>query len=167
MPDLESLFPGRFLKGKTLTEPLTIQIVAVEATLLEGETADDKKVKGVVKYKARTGAPGADGKPTIEQSEMVLNKTNALLLAAITGTRDYAKWPKHLATIAYDPTIRFGGETPGGIRVVGSPELKAPVTVEIKFRKKRPQSITLTPTGAAKKAPEPDHDPVTGEAVPS
>ncbi len=158
MPDYEQLFPGRFLKGKTLEGPKTVRIKSVVADELEGERADEKKVKGILAYTAAGG----------EKGEIVLCKTNAILISWIVGTaekpeRDYSKWAGRLITIGFDPLVKFGSETPGGIRVIGSPELTAPRVVEIKFRKKRPQEVQLMPTGKPGK-PKPQTD--AGEVVP-
>lgn len=134
MPDYEALYPGRFLKGRALEAPKVIRIVSVAATDLEGE--DGTKAKAVLKYKAADG----DG-------EIVWCKTNAALTAAALGERDFTKWPGHLVTIYFDPSVRFGAETTGGIRVMGSPELKSAKEVEIKRpRRKKPDVFRLVPT---------------------
>jgi hypothetical protein len=134
MPDLDILFPGRFLKGKTLDKPKVIRIVSVESMVLDGD--DNKKEhKATVKYKSADG----DG-------EWVCNKTNALLIAAMFG-RDFATWAGHLIVLAFDPEVRFGAEKPGGIRVFGSPEIARPISAEIKRpRRKTPERYTLHKT---------------------
>jgi hypothetical protein len=141
MPDLDELYPGRFLKGKTLERPITIRIVSVGGEPLEGD--DGAKVKGVLKYRTK----GPDGKPVV--GEIIWNKTNALLAAAVFGTRDYTAWVGHTLTIRHDPGVMLAGEKVGGIRVVGSPELQRMVTVDIKRpRRKKPERYTLHPTDA-------------------
>lgn len=154
MPTWEQLYPGRFLKGVTLEVPKTIRIKAVAATDLEGDDGD-KKAKCVIRYSA------ADG-----EGEWVVAKTNAALIAACLGENDYTKWPGHTVTIYFDPSVRFGAEQVGGIRVCGSPELKAPKRIEIKRpRRKKLEVFDLIPTdanGKAKsaKAPPPAPAPV-------
>lgn len=136
--DLDELYPGRFLKGRTLERPMTIRIVSVGGEDLEGDKG--VKFKAVVKYKARD----KDGQ--IVDGEIVWNKTNALLAAAVFGTRDFTTWAGRLITIAFDPKVKLGSETPGGIRVSGSPELAEPKRVEIKRPRRKAEVYTLLPT---------------------
>lgn len=140
MPDLDTLFPGRFVKGRALEGPLLIRVAAVVGEPLEGDDGE-KKLKAILRYKS-----WPDGQ-TMVPGEMILNKTNALLAAAIFGTRDYTAWTGRHLVIAFDPTVRLGKETPGGIRVVGSPDLKAPLRVEVKRpRRIQPEVYVLQPT---------------------
>ena len=140
MPDLDTLYPGRFVKGRALPGPLLIRIVDISGEPLEGDDGK-KKLKGILRYKS-----WPDGQ-TMVPGEMILNKTNALLAAAIFGTRDYTAWAGKLLVIAFDPTVKLGNETPGGIRVVGSPDLKAPLRVEVKRpRRSTPEVYMLQPT---------------------
>lgn len=164
MPDLDTLFPGRFVKGRALPGPLLIRIVDVLGEPLEGDDGK-KKLKGILRYKS-----WPDGQ-TMVPGEMILNKTNALLAAAIFGTRDYTAWGGRLLVIAFDPTVKLGAETPGGIRVIGSPDLKAVLRVEVKRpRRSTPEVYMLQPTDNrgqprtarktdAKAAPAPDQAP--------
>lgn len=140
MPDLDELYPGRFLKGRTIEKPTVIRIVGVGGEPLEGDDGD-KRIKGVL----RCRAAGPDGRPV--DMEIVWNRTNALLAAAALGTRDYTAWSGKLLTIWFDASVRLGKETPGGIRVYGSPELRAPLRVEVKRpRRKTPEVYNLIPT---------------------
>lgn len=141
MPHFDELYPGRFLKGTTLERPITIRIVEMVGEQLEGD--DGMKAKGVLKYRTA----GKDGQPV--NGEMVFAKTNAILTAAALGTADYKAWAGHTITIAHDPGVMFGRERVGGIRVIGSPELKGPLSVEVKRpRRKRADTYTLQPTDA-------------------
>jgi hypothetical protein len=174
MPDFETLYPSRFTKGPTLERPLTIRIVSVRGELLEGD--DGEKSKAVMTYNA-AGPRDADGKPTAVRGEIVLAKTNALLIAAILGTRDFAAWAGHTVTIHYDPNVRFGKDKPGGIRVCGSPELTKTIEVKIKRpKRKNTEDYTLVPTGndgrprqagaAPAPAPAPEAPPPTERPEP-
>lgn len=139
MSHYDELYPGRFLKATTLERPMTIRIISLGGEVLEGD--DGEKAKGILRYRA----PGADGKPI--EGDMVFAKTNAILTAAALGTADYKAWAGRLITIANDPSVMFGREKVGGIRVCGSPELKAPMTVEVKRpRRKKVERYTLQPT---------------------
>lgn len=150
MADWELLYPGRFLNKVSLEVPKVIRIVEVTQTMLttlkKGKEVEELKV--VVKYKA------ADG-----EGEIPWNKTNAALTAYALDERDADKWVGHRVTVMHDPSIMFGIEKLGGIRVCGSPEMKATKRVEIKRpRRKNPEVYTLTPTdkkGAVKQPEEP------------
>jgi hypothetical protein len=135
MPDFETLYPARFLKGRSLERPTTIRIVAMITEELEGEKG--KKQKAILKYQTADAS-----------GEAVWCKTNsALTSAALNDARDYDTWAGRFITIAFDPNVKMGSETPGGIRVIGSPELKKPRKVEIKRpRRAQPDVYTLAPT---------------------
>lgn len=150
MPDFETLYPNRFLKSATLDAPRTVRILDIHGEELEGEKG--VKLKGVLKFRDASG-----------EGEMVWPKTNSMLAAALFGAidngdpgqpvRDYSKWIGRLITIYRDPEVRFGAEKVGGVRVYGSPELKAPVTVSVQTtRKRKPVSVTLHPTAMPGKA---------------
>jgi hypothetical protein len=82
-----------------------------------------------------------------------------------------AAWGAHpMATperITFSPEKdKFGRETVDAIRIVGSPDLTEPVTVEIKLPRKKPKKRTLTPTETKKQSATapvapPDDDPGT------
>ena len=163
MPDYETLYPGRFLKKEVLAAPKVIRIMEVIRAELENEKGKIEQ-KTTIKYKAADG----DG-------EIVWCKTNAALLAVAIDERDYEKWKGHLVTIFHDPSVAFGGKKLGGIRVYGSPEMKAPKRVEIKRpRRSKPEVYNLVPTdnrGVARQAsapaePAPAPAPVDMDAPP-
>lgn len=52
-----------------------------------------------------------------EDKGMVLNRTNAELVAMFTGERNSDNWGGHKIVAYDDPTISFGGKIVGGIRV--------------------------------------------------
>lgn len=144
MPHFETLYPGRFLKGVTLAQPKTIRIKELVGEMLESGDDDESqkpnKPKAILRYVAKDG-PG----------EMVLCKTNALLISAMYGA-DYAGWTDKLVTLHFDESVRFGKTKPGGIRVLGSPDLTRSMNVEIKRpRRKKPEVYTLQPTAPARR----------------
>lgn len=143
----DALYPGRFLKGVSLKGQKTIRIVEIFIDKLE--TDDNKKEpKAILRYKDKEG----DG-------EIVWCKTNSQLAAQIFGTPVIEQWAGKLITIAFDPDVRFGAEKKGGIRVVGSPDMTGPMTVEIKRpRRKKLEVHHLQPTGP-KKVPLPISHP--------
>ena len=149
MPDFESLFPGRFLKKTDIPKPTTVRIVSVTSSegLLVTEDDDEgekrkEKPKGIMCISYSAGSLG-----TFQGSEVILCKTNAALIAAALGERDFTKWAGHLITLYNCPSVRFGAARTGGIRVYGSPEMKKAITVEIKMpRRKKPEVYELVPT---------------------
>src|SRR6185503_15613718 len=84
---------------------------------------------------------------------LVLNRSNAELLVALFG-RDTEGWIGHWVTLGVQQ-VRMGKDMVPGIRVVGSPELKAPKTVTVKLPRKKPQDVVLRQTGKKTSAPEP------------
>jgi hypothetical protein len=157
MPDLDTLFPGRFLKAAELPHPMTFTISAVGPELVDPKGKDKTVKKGstmpVVKF-AETS-----GRPDKEDHDWRINKTNALLVAEITGSRDYKTWPGHKVTLE-SQMVRFGKEKVPGVRVIGSPELARAITKEYPIGRER-VTITLKPTGTSATAtPTPDPDAV-------
>lgn len=75
----------------------------------------------------------------------VYNKTAGHCLAAMFGKNDDA-WIGKRVTLYADPDVRFGSEQVGGIRVAGSPDIQEEIKIRIKFPKKKPFEVTLTPT---------------------
>ncbi len=132
----DELYPGRFLKGTQLTAPRVIRILSLHVEELEGEDGRSMP-KAVLRYR------DADG-----ESEIVWNKTNAHLAAAVLGTPDFTQWSGRLLTIWHDPDVRFGRERVGGIRVFGSPEMsEAEQRGELRRpRRKRPDVFVLRRT---------------------
>jgi hypothetical protein len=92
----------------------------------------------------------------------VMNKTSAQALSALFSTPETDKWTGKRVTLAAE-MVAFGKERVLGIRVKGSPDISSPVTFELKLPRKRPQKVTLVPTGKAKPAespaPEPEPEP--------
>jgi hypothetical protein len=160
MAHFEDLFPGRFVKSVTLEHPITIRILSIagDPTLSE----EDGKPKVVLRYRTKSAAG------EVTEMDAVWNKTNSILTAAALDTNDYTQWPGHTITIARDPTVKIGKEVVGGLRVVGSPELKAKKIVEIKRRKGR-ERYTLNPTdaqGRVRTAPPPAAAPGPARSQP-
>jgi len=145
----EELYPGRFLKGVTLLAPKTIRIIEVVGNVeLEGDDGAVKS-KAVLRYK--------DGdKYKDKPGEIVWVRTNAQLAAVALNEPDYTKWGGRLLTIHHDKTVTFGKEKKGGIRVLGSPDMKSTVEVSIKMpRRKHPIIYVLQPTGKTAAASKP------------
>ena len=141
--NLSELFPARFigsedLQGKTPT--LTMDKLVVEKVGHAGA----EESKAVLYFREKRKATG-------EPIQLVLPKTNALAIAAMFGN-EADEWTGHKITLTSE-MVKFGRDTVPAIRIMGSPELTAPVkskaTTNIKAR-------TLVPTGRTA-APAPDN----------
>lgn len=68
-------------------------------------------------------------------------------IAAMFGDR-VSGWTGRCVTLHCDPRVKVGGKTVGGIRVLGSPEIREPMTVEVSLGSRKPPArVTLVPTG--------------------
>lgn len=108
------------------------------------------------------GAKKVDKKALIafvgKQLKFSANVVNCLLIEKMWG-EDYEAWTGHLLTIMADK-VEVKGKFFGDpcIRVKGSPELDAPMTVQIRLPRRKPFTRTLVPTSKLAAV-----DPVTGE----
>jgi hypothetical protein len=127
--------------GKTPT--LTIQKVVLEKveSMKRDDDAGGKLKDRVVVYFAE----GKSGRGWL------LNRTNAECLRELCGSRDTADWIGKRVTL-HAINVRVGPKMEPGIRVKGSPDLKAPLTFDLRLPRKRPQPMTLVPTGTEKEA---------------
>jgi hypothetical protein len=138
----DEMFPGRFLKAGLLRGmEVTLKISAVDLEKLPDDKGAEKS-RGIISFAGR-------------EMQMVMNKTNASCIAAMFGKK-VQDWVGHSITIAPE-TDKFGSETVDCIRVVGSPELKAPLGIAIKMPRRKPKQRTLrvTSTGAKPAASQP------------
>ncbi len=51
-----------------------------------------------------------------QDKPMVLNSTNAQIIAAVTGNPDTDFWTGHKIVLYHDPNVSYGGKLIGGIR---------------------------------------------------
>jgi len=100
---------------------------------------------------------GQDAKmrPVIKVKESDLDwvtcKTTLFCVEAMFG-RSPREWLGKQITLYWDPTVKFGRETVGGVRVAGAPGIRN-MTVKIKLPKKRDQEIRLVDTAPQNQAP--------------
>lgn len=135
--DFDKLFPGRFMKaGQFKGKDVTLTMTKVSVEELEGQTG--KKQKAIISFKETP-------------LELVLNKTNGLCLKAMWG-RETDAWVGKRVTL-YPAPIQFE-DNDLAIRVRGSPDLKAPVTFELKLARKKPRTTTMAVTKPGGAAPE-------------
>lgn len=142
------------LAGRTITA----KIESVKGGQFEGEDGGKAKTDRVALI-AFVG----------KEKKMAANTINCTLIEAMWGP-EVEGWAGHLLTIGPDK-VEVAGSFFGQpcIRVKGSPELKAPMTVEIQLkmqggRKRKPFSKKLVPTQTSA-APEPA-PPVDGTNAP-
>jgi hypothetical protein len=133
--DYDALFPGRFLKaglfnGKDVT--LTIAVVRLEELPEQAGT----RTRGILGFQKT-------------KLELVLNRTNGESLKALFG-RDTGDWIGKRVT--FYPAKIDSEFADIAIRVRGSPDIKAPVTFDLKLPRKKSRSVTLavTKVGAVK-----------------
>lgn len=87
----------------------------------------------------------------------VMNRTNGECLAAMFGPETDA-WVGKRVTLRAEE-VQVGPKKDMGIRVVGSPDLKAPVTFDLCLPRKKPKKVTLAVTKAPGAAPAPARQP--------
>lgn len=140
-------FKGQYVSAVELgssTPTLTIARVVIEKIEALGKGDDvDGKVKDRLVVYFREAERG-----------WVMNRTNAECIVAMWG-RDTDGWIGHKVTL-YQAQVRVGPKMEPGIRVKGSPELDRPLTVEVKLPRKKPQPMTLVPTGKKDNRSAPD-----------
>lgn len=95
------MFPSKYLSKDDLPEPEVFTIDTVEMDLIQNE--DGKEEKPILYF-------ADDRKP------LILNKTNAEILASEFGP-DSDDWVGQDIELYVDPSIRFGKQKIGGIRV--------------------------------------------------
>lgn len=100
MPNIDSVFPSNYLKASDLGQKqvvVTIDRMEIEAI------GRNKEMKPVLYF-------------TGKQKGLVLNKTNAAKIAALTGSKDTDDWTGCQIRL-YATEVEFGGEAVEAIRV--------------------------------------------------
>lgn len=129
------LHPSRFLKSAEFKgEDVTLTIADVVLEELERED-NSKEMKGIVSFKES---------PKL----LVLNRTNSDCLKAMFGPETEI-WKGKRVTFFPSPMVNpFTKENISAIRLRGSPDLSAPVSVSIKLRKRKASVMTMKRTGS-------------------
>ena len=129
--DYRALFKGEYISAAEFGDRRpTMTIAKVELCKLEQEDGRQKD-KGIIRFRETDRG-------------WVLNRTNAECIAAMFG-RETNDWVGKRVTLFSTP-VKFGGKTEPGIRVKGSPDIAADVTVSIKLPRKKPQPMVLEVT---------------------
>jgi hypothetical protein len=134
-------FLGEYITAAEIVgkEPtLTINKVTLEKveSLKKDDDAAGKMKDRIIVYFAE----GKSGRGWL------LNRTNAECLRALFDSRETNDWLGKRVTL-HAVNVRVGPKMEPGIRVKGSPELKEPVTFDLRLPRKRPIQTTLVPTG--------------------
>lgn len=116
---------NRTIDSVRKTNYLTRGDVDPEVIVTVSEVADEemstangnKETKAVVYFKEL-------------EKGLVLNWTNAQLIANFLGSRNMDDWPGGQVTLYDDPTISFAGKVTGGIRVKAAPKSAPPTQLE-------------------------------------
>lgn len=135
---------------------------------LTGDALPDEGRTFTITGKNRAELEGKDGKEHklaltfSDGNKWVVNVTNSVCCEHMFGSKFPVDWVGHAVTLIFDPTVKFGKDTVGGIRVKGSPELSKPLTFQFQENsRKKPRQVTLQPTDTT--SPPTTVDPVTGE----
>lgn len=146
--DLGAVLPGSYLRADELSEDGAVYVV---------EKAEEKLVRNPEK-----GGPEHVVKSVLHLScgqSLVLNKTNVKLLSALcqelTGSTKTGALYGRAIVLARDPSVRLGPKVVGGIRLVGSPELRRDLTVTVAHPGRRPVQHVLRVWREAAPAPAP------------
>jgi hypothetical protein len=128
--DVETMFESRFIKATDLGgKEWTLAVAAVRLETLSSKFGPER-VRGIVTL---SGA----------KKEWVLNRTNAECLRGMWG-RETDGWIGKRVTLHAVPL-----EGDLAIRVLGSPDLEAPLDLEVKLPRKRPFTMRLIVTASA------------------
>ena len=111
--NIDNITESKYLAKSDVTPAVTLTIsgITVENLAKDNEPAENK---WIVHF-------SENYKP------MVLNKTNAELIAHVTGSRETDGWTGSKVTLFNDPSISFGGKLTGGIRIQ-LPQAAAPIS---------------------------------------
>lgn len=124
----EELYPGRFLHAADLRGKIrTLEITSVDIERLEGDKGE--QVRGILSF-AKT------------EKQLALNRTNGECIRGMFG-RDVQQWVGKRISIF---PAKFTGNLPDVdecIRIHGSPDIAADMTVRVVLPRKRPTSMTM------------------------
>lgn len=135
MPDYKQLFTGKFLASPDIggREP-TVKITRITSELVKDEEKKTERHRWICFFEGK-------------DKGMLLNRSNAILIAALCKSDKTEDWVGHSITIGVRK-VKMGGDLVDGLRVVGSPELSAPMTVSIRLPRKKPVDWVLEPRPA-------------------
>lgn len=98
------------------------------------------------------------------EKPMVLNTTNANIIAAIVKSEETDEWPGHKIVLYDDPTVSFSGKLVGGIRV-RAPRGQAAAPAQVKPAPAPVRPASQAP-GSRRPEPEPEQQSDDDPSVP-
>jgi hypothetical protein len=146
--DAALLHPGRFLKSQEFKgKDVTYTLASVDLEEFE-DAKKRKKTKGVISFK--------------ETSKLfIINRTNTDCIKGMFG-RETNDWIGKRVTFYPAPFFdNFTKEHTTAIRVRGSPDIAAPMSVVIRLPMKADVTVTMQRTGGPASAPP----PMDGDAI--
>lgn len=150
---VDGLQEGNYIKAAEmkLGQRFTVKIEDIFKERMK-EDSGKERGKGVLKFEGR-------------EKEYISNKTNQLRIAAMFGDA-VKEWRGKRVTFEVQMVRGVSGEKVPGFRVIGSPDLTAPIEKEIQVNRRwRPEKVKLIPTQAAgatraAQPPAPPREPV-------
>ena len=124
---ISQLSESKYLKKEDVMPPLTVTIYGIAKENLARED-EAPEFKYVLNFKEQV-------KP------LVLNMTNAQLIAHVTGSEETDDWVGKQVTLNNDPSVSFAGKLTGGIRVqIPQPTMQTenPAPIDPQFNDKVP-----------------------------
>ncbi len=144
------LHPSRFLKSAEFNgRDVTYTIAEVALEELERDD-NSKETKGVIAFKETNKL-------------LLLNRTNSTCLREMFGVETDTWKGKRVTFYPMPMTDPFTKKPITAIRLRGSPDIKAPVGVSIKLRKRKATTVTMQVTGNATASYVPDNDAIEME----
>lgn len=114
--NINQLSESKYLKKEDVQPAITVTISGLENVNLARDN-EPPEMKWIVRFSEAV-------KP------MVLNSTNAQLIAHVTGSEETDDWTGKKITLYNDPSVSFGGKLTGGIRVNTQVQQAQPVPAE-------------------------------------
>ena len=133
MADYRAFFQSDYLTAAEFGKRTpTFTIGAIKKMDLPNPDTGEMRSKGVIYFRE------------IKRG-LVLNRSNGQLIAAMFGN-ETDNWIGKGVTL-HAEEVQVGTKKDLGIRVIGSPDLKAPVDAVIVLPRKKPKKVRLVPTG--------------------
>jgi len=115
--DWRKAYKGKSWTGPECMDGRILHVVRVRQGIFEGKSTNIAE--------AESGG---------ERKDWLLCKTNAACMAAMFGD-SIEGWAGKDVSVYFDPTVRFGAEAVGGIRIGGSPQLTRTLEVLVTQQK--------------------------------
>lgn len=145
MPNLSDLKQSKFLRKNDVEPPLLVTVQSYEQINVAQEDAPEE-MKWCLWFSELD-------KP------LVLNQTNGNIMAQIAGSEEFDAWIGKEVEIYFDPTVSFGGQLKGGIRL-------RPKYVPVAAARPAARTAPARPAPVAQSAPQ-ETPPLTDADYPA